>query len=81
MIPSERDKLFQVVPIGEENAASIRTIRQNLGLWSTNGIRGNLNWLAERGLICRKLVPAPRWNVTMFYRQPDAAAAHGNSKT
>ena len=68
MIPSEIDKLYQVVPIGEENALSASAIRRNLGLWSNNAIRVNLNRLAENGFIYRKMISEKRSDVNVYYR-------------
>jgi hypothetical protein len=47
--------LFQIVPVGEENAVSGRLIWQQHGLWSPSGVRQKLNEMAAPGLIERKI--------------------------
>jgi hypothetical protein len=41
--------IFEIVPVGEENAVSGRLLWKQLGMWSAQGVKHKLNQLAAEG--------------------------------
>jgi hypothetical protein len=62
------EELIEVVPIGEENAASSLMIWKRHGVWSRTTIKGKLNGLVRCGRIPRKLIHRGPGDLTMYFR-------------
>ena len=64
-------RLLNLVPIGEDNATSVRVIWQRYGTWSMSGIKGKLNRLVSMGLIERKRLEVNSQSmVSVYFRAP-----------
>ena len=62
--------LLHLVPIGEENAATARTIWQVYDDgWALTTVKAKLNIMAHDGLIERKQVQSGAGNISLFYRR------------
>ena len=56
--------IFEIIPVGEENAVSGRLLWKQLGMWSASSIKAKLNEMAAAGLIERKrIVRGPLFQV------------------
>jgi hypothetical protein len=62
------EDLLKLVPEGEDNAASARLIWQQLGTWSSPGVRGKLNEMTAKGLIRRKKVEQSSGPAFLYYK-------------
>ena len=60
--------LIDLVPIGEENAATGLVLWKQLGVWSPTSIKHTLNDMAEAGLIERKWVQRGAGDVSLYFR-------------
>jgi hypothetical protein len=59
--------IFEIIPVGEENAVSGRLLWKQLGMWSASSIKAKLNEMAAAGLIERKrIVRGPRRDQSVF---------------
>ena len=65
------DELYRAVPIGEENAETVRQIWKRFGVWTVGGIRRHLIGLVASGRIVRIAKSKPNGGVVyFFYRRP-----------
>ena len=52
------DPLLELIPIGEQNAASVKMVWEAQGrMWTVAAIKGRLNSMVKAGKIERKYVP------------------------
>ena len=80
--------LFEIVPVGEENAVSGRLLWKQLGMWSAESIKHNASWpLAISRRTARALssspgvsIPACITQVLAFLRPPAPANVKINLK-
>jgi hypothetical protein len=63
--------LFQLVPVGEENAVSARMIWKSHGIGAMESTKQALNQMAARGLIERKKVYIAPTDKISYFRKPD----------
>jgi hypothetical protein len=68
MAQHTHDDLFEMVPIGEENAIPSLAIWKQFGIWSPWHIRFKLKAMAATGVIERKLVPRGAGVVNLYFR-------------
>lgn len=64
------NSLIQLVPIGEENAATARLIWELERVGAVGTLRHKLRVLAAIGLIEKKHVKIGRFDVAHFFRKP-----------
>ena len=64
---TEIEKLYEAVPVGEQNAKGTREIWQCLDLWSKETIRQRLNDLASHGHIERNRRPHACWTIASVF--------------
>lgn len=62
------DEVLKLVPAGEENAVSGRLLWQQLGLWASSSVRGQLNKMAAQGIIETKIECRNGMLVKLYYR-------------
>jgi predicted transcriptional regulator len=67
MTESDLDKLWNVVPVGEANAAAASKIWQRLDMWTRSTVHHQLRWLADSGRIHRVSRPMPMGGVVRLY--------------
>jgi hypothetical protein len=60
--------IFEIVPLGEENAVSGRLLWKQLGMWSAPSIKSNLLQMAEKGLIERKRIVRGPHETNLYFR-------------
>ena len=60
--------IFEIIPVGEENAVSGRLLWKQLGMWSAESIKHKLNELAAEGLIERKRVLGGAHEMNLYFR-------------
>jgi hypothetical protein len=63
--------LFQLVPVGEENAVSARMIWKSHGIGAMESTKQALNKMAAQGLIERKQVYIAPTDKIFYFRKPD----------
>jgi hypothetical protein len=68
MAQPTHDDLFEMVPIGEENAIPSLAIWKRFGIWSPWHIRFKLKAMAAAGVIERRLVPRGAGVVNLYFR-------------
>ena len=69
MTELDMDKLWNVVPIGEANAAAASAIWKRLDMWARSTVHHTLFSMAEAGRIRR--ISRPMWmggEVRLYYR-------------
>ena len=59
--------LFNIIPIGEENAVTSRLLWKHLGMWSSS-VKHKLNEMAAAGLIERKRVWREARETSLYFR-------------
>jgi predicted transcriptional regulator len=69
MTEFEMDKLWNVVPVGEANAAAASEIWKRLDMWARSTVQHNLSSMAEAGRI-RRISRLMRMGgeVNLYYR-------------
>jgi hypothetical protein len=67
MTESDLDKLWNVVPVGEANAAAASKIWKRFDMWTRPTIQHNLRWMADAGRIHRVSRPMPMGGVVRLY--------------
>ena len=60
--------LFELVPIGEENAAPGLLLWKELNMWSPASIKHNLQQMADKGVIERKRVRRGPHETNLYFR-------------
>jgi hypothetical protein len=70
MTKSDLDKLWNVVPVGEANAAAASKIWKRLDMYARSTVQHELSWMAEAGRIhrlsrCMPMGGEVRW----YYRR------------
>jgi hypothetical protein len=60
--------IFEIIPVGEENAVSGRLLWKQLGMWSAPSIKAKLNEMAAAGLIERKRVVRGAHDTNLYFR-------------
>ena len=60
--------VFEIVPVGEENAVSGRLLWKQLDMWSAESIKHKLNQLAAEGLIERKRILDGSRETSLYFR-------------
>jgi hypothetical protein len=63
--------IFQLVPVGEENAVSSRMIWKSHGIGAVVSTKRALNQMAAQGLIERKKVHIEGTHKVFYFRKPD----------
>ena len=61
-------ELIDIVPVGEENAATGLLLWKQLGMWSPTSIKHTLNDMAAAGLIERKRVQRGFVEFSLYFR-------------
>jgi DNA-binding PadR family transcriptional regulator len=69
--------LIDLVPIGEENAATGLLLWKQLGMWSPTSIKHTLNDMAEAGLIERKRVQRGAGDISFYFRPSISGSSSG----
>ena len=70
MTERDMDKLLNLVPVGEGNAAAASAIWKRLDMWARSTVQHNLFSMAEAGRIRR--TSRPMWmggEVRLYYRE------------
>jgi hypothetical protein len=62
--------VLHLVPFGEENALSARSIWNIDGVWTTASFKTKLNQLVNEGLIERKIVAEGKNLKALYFRKP-----------
>jgi hypothetical protein len=62
--------VLHLVPYGEENAVSARSIWNIDGVWTPGTFKTKLSQLANEGLIERKTVAQGSTSKTLYFRKP-----------
>jgi hypothetical protein len=60
--------IFEIIPVGQENAASGRLLWKQLGMWSAQSVKHKLNQLAAEGLIERKRILGGAYETSLYFR-------------
>ena len=60
--------VFEIIPVGEENAVSGRLLWKQLGMWSVQSVKHELNQLAAEGLIERKRISGGPHETSLYFR-------------
>jgi hypothetical protein len=60
--------IFEILPVGEENAVSGRLLWKQLGMWSAQSVKHKLNQLAAGGLIERKRNLGGAHETSLYFR-------------
>ena len=63
--------LFQLVPVGEENAVSARVIWKSHGIGAVESTKQALNQMAAQGMIEHKKVYIAPNDKSFYFRNPD----------
>jgi hypothetical protein len=70
MTESDLDKLWNVVPVGEANAAAASKIWKRLDMYARSTVQHELSWMAEAGRIHRLSRCMPMGGeVRLYYRR------------
>jgi hypothetical protein len=66
------DHLFELVPIGEENAVSGLSLWRQLKMWSASSVKHNLQRMANEGSIERKRIFRGPHEINLYFRPVSA---------
>ena len=67
----DQTALFQLVPVGEENAVSARVIWKSHGIGAASSTKQELNRMAAQGIIKRKTIPIGYADKIFYFRKPE----------
>ncbi|MFG3598263.1 hypothetical protein [Bradyrhizobium sp. RDI18] len=77
MTEADFNKLWNLVPVGEANAARASTIWKRLDMYARSTVQHQLSWMADAGHICRLSRCMPMGgDVRLYYRMQTNDAAY-----
>jgi hypothetical protein len=77
MTEADLNKLWNLVPVGEANAARASTIWKRLDMYVRSTVQHQLSWMADAGHICRLSRCMPMGgDVRLYYRMQTNDAAY-----
>jgi hypothetical protein len=72
MTEADLNKLWNVVPLGEANAAPASSIWKRMDMYARSTIQHQLSWMADVGRICRLTRGMPMGGeARLYYRMRD----------
>lgn len=72
MTETDLEKLWNLVPVGEANAAAASKIWRRLDMWARSTVQHELSWMADKGRIRRVSRGMPMGGeVRLYYRMRD----------